>query len=230
MRSQQDIAFIYAHPDDEIFSCPGYLASVASDPSFRVTLLFCFEGSSARYSSTSLDSPQCLSDISARKNLSTKLADLLGVDRVHFLDHPNLRLNSASRLDLSKSILNYFTNNSLPFSVITHSDQDLNLDHCLVSLAAQAAFRPTSSSSPNLLFTNVLSSSEWSSSRHISSVYKDITPFLSKVKSLFQLYESECRPLPHPRNLETYLARCRISGSKCGFNYADAFTPLRYSI
>ena len=225
-----NVAFIFAHPDDELFSCPGYLSSVALDPNITTTLIFCFEGSSARFSLSDLRSEECLSDIELRRSLSLSLSEYLGIDRTLFLDLRNLRHDLSSCLDISKLIRNCFDQDQFPSTVITHSDLDLNLDHRLVSLSTQAAFRPVSKEPPNIFFADVLSSSEWSSLSHAESLFKDITPFIPQIEFLYSLYDSECRPVPHPRNLETYLARARINGSKSGLLYADAFFPYRFML
>ena len=218
---------VCAHPDDELLSMAGTIAKLTSSGQV-VDILFCFEGSSSRYD-VHCES-RILEDIELRENMATSSCNSLGVNSIKFIRSKNFYGSYSLGLELSKFIYDYSEELNSQ-RVFTHWPGDLNYDHIVTSQSVLAAFRPVRSRNCDILFFEVLSSTEWASTNKFSpNCYSDIGMHLDIVKSAFEAYSLELRKPPHPRNFETYIARARLRGSENFIQYADAFHIHRYTL
>ena len=71
------------------------------------------------------------------------------------------------------------------------------------------------------------SSTEWSGAGFTPNLYVDITSTIEQKLAAMALYESELRPAPHPRSLESLRATAAFWGSHAGYAYAEPFVVVR---
>ena len=218
---------VCAHPDDELLSMAGTIAKLTSSGQV-VDILFCFEGSSSRYDIDSQE--KILNDIELREDMASKSCSALGVNSVKFIRSKNFYGSYSLGLELSKFIYDYSEDLNSQ-RVFTHWPGDLNYDHIVTSQAVLAALRPVRPRNCDILFFEVLSSTEWASANKFTpNCYSDIGCQLETVNSAFEAYSLELRNPPHPRNFDTYIARARLRGSENFIQYADAFHIHRYTL
>ena len=113
-----------------------------------------------------------------------------------------------------------------PNIVITHSQDELNIDHQLVGRALITACRPINDLNKlTILLGNVSSSNEW----HINnnSIKNNLFIDIENEKELkykaLEKYESEKRMAPNPRSVEMVRSKDKYFGSFCGLNAAESF-------
>lgn len=210
-----NVLVIAAHPDDEVLGCGGTIARHVVEGD-KVEVLFVADGETAR-----------IMHNRENRNIAAKSAgDILGVSMVHFLDHPDQRLDQISLLDLTKQVEERVAALK-PRIVYTHHAGDLNEDHRIVHQIAMTALRPLPGSRVKEIYAfEVPSSTEWGTPFwpnhfvNISSLHQ------RKVEAL-SCYESEMRLSPHARSYSAIGALNRLRGHQVGLAYAEAFVTLR---
>jgi len=145
--------------------------------------------------------------------------------------YPNLRMDTLSILDISKSIQEIIDKKK-PNIVFTHHYGDLNTDHQICFNAVVTACRPSGIDFIESIFSfEVSSSTEWSSSINLPSFqpnyYIDITNEIDSKFEALNFYNFEMRDFPHPRSKENIKALAQIRGSEIGFKFAEAFMLIR---
>jgi len=220
-----------AHPDDEVLGMPGTIASLASS-GCNVYVLHCFEGSTSRaFTNTSFplnEDTHSQVAIAERINLSVQCGQILGYEVLEPLHLPNFRSSVEDKLFLNSHIASIIDKLSID-TVFTHFNSDLNSDHCIVSDSVRVATRPLSQPAPSVFEFEVLSTTEYSyKSQFLPNYFCSIGMQLSKVQQAISIYNLEMRPLPHPRNYDSYRSRARLRGSLCGCNYAEGFATVRH--
>lgn len=223
------ILIIAAHPDDDILGVGGFISKYNDQLSIRV--IFIAEGTSCRYSSKQIESEICSieDEIEFRNNCAKKALAQLNVENYHFYNLRCGRLDQTPLLDLNK-IIEEEISNYKPDTIFTHSDCDLNLDHQKVSLATTIATRPKNNSTvSNILFYEILSSSEWKFTDAFLPNYfvKLSEDDVERKWKALSCYESEISQFPHPRSEEGIYTLARYRGMQSGTNYAEAFKLLR---
>ena len=149
---------IAAHPDDEVLGCGGVIARYRMDD-IPVRVVFLAEGITARYDSSEFDSPKVQEELVQRNKNAFLALDLLGVskDEIFVSERLCCRLDQVPLIDLVKEIEGHI-NDFRPTRVFTHSDGDVNVDHCLAYRATLPAVRPISNSTllrPHLFLTSL---------------------------------------------------------------------------
>jgi LmbE family N-acetylglucosaminyl deacetylase len=221
----KNILVIAAHPDDEVLGCGGTMARLSKKGSL-INILIVAEGITSR------DRER---DIKKRSNDLLKLrmdarssAKVLGAKSINFLDYPDNRLDTVPLLDIVKNIELYIKKFK-PDVVFTHSENDMNIDHSIVSRASLTACRPV----PNLTVKKVyafevLSSTEYNPySTFQPNYFVNIEEVINKKINALQKYKSEMRASPHPRSIIASKNLASLRGSVVGLKYAEAFRLLR---
>jgi len=221
----KNILVIAAHPDDEVLGCGGTMARLSKKGSL-INILIVAEGITSR------DRER---DIKKRSNDLLKLrmdarssAKVLGAKSINFLDYPDNRLDTVPLLDIVKNI-ELFIKKFKPDVVFTHSENDMNIDHSIVSRASLTACRPV----PNLTVKKVyafevLSSTEYNPySTFQPNYFVNIEEVINKKINALQKYKSEMRASPHPRSIIASKNLASLRGSVVGLKYAEAFRLLR---
>lgn len=97
------VLIIAAHPDDEILGCGGTIARLVKN-NCKVDVLFLAEGVSAR--SKLGETRNWDDEISARESMMMAASEDLGFSILGFMRYPNLRMDTLSMLDITKSVQN----------------------------------------------------------------------------------------------------------------------------
>ena len=224
----KNILIVAAHPDDEILGCGGTIAKLIKN-NCKVDVLFLSEGVSAR--SKLGEVRKWDNEITARESMAQSAAKYLGFSIIEFMRYPNLRMDTLSILDISKSIQEIIDKKK-PNIVFTHHYGDLNTDHQICFNAVVTACRPSGINFIESIFSfEVSSSTEWSSSINLPSFqpnyYVDITNEIDSKFEALNFYNFEMRDFPHPRSKENIKALTQIRGSEIGFKFAEAFMLIR---
>ena len=225
MRLYNRILVVAAHPDDEILGCGGLL-SLQSALGASIRVIFIAEGSSCRYSSPSVDQAQ--NDIVHRNACAHRSLSLLGVNELRFFNLPCGRLDTLPIIDINKIIESEIRDFD-PVLILSHSPDDNNNDHKLVSRSLSMATRPYSCQVPEILFFEILSSSEWNFSNpfrpnifcQLQDEHVD-----NKINALL-CYDTEINEFPYPRSPEGIRTLAKLRGMQSGFPYAEAFSLYR---
>ena len=213
---------VVAHPDDEVLGCGGMIAKL-SKKNVKVNILIISDGISSRKISKS----ELVKEIKNRRAACKKACKVLGAQMPIFYDLPDNQLDSVPLLKIIKivddAILKY-----KPETVLTHYNDDLNIDHRIVNKAVVTACRPQKNSSvKTLLFFEIPSSTEWQINRKkfffTPNWYEDISKTIKfKLKAL-KVYQSELRKWPHPRSIKGIRALAEWRGATAGYKAAEAF-------
>lgn len=220
--TNKNYLLIVAHPDDEILGAGGTIFKLAS--SGNIVNLCILSG-----------------DVSARKNRPDlnelyedmhKSANLIGINSIELGAFPNIEFNMVPHIELVKFIEKSIIKLQ-PDVIITHHPNDLNNDHFHTSLACQAAVRISQRDTnikpvTELLFMEVLSSTEWSSNvsfnAFLPNVFFEIHEegVQKKIDALNQ-YKGVMRNFPHPRSPEIIKGLAAYRGGQVNLKYAEAF-------
>lgn len=170
-------------------------------------------------------------EILARESMAMAAAKYLGFSIIGFMRHPNLRMDTLSMLDITKSVQKILIDNK-PDIIFTHHYGDLNTDHQICFNAVITACRPSGIDFIESIFSfEVPSSTEWSSSVNLPSFrpnyFVDIDSEIESKLSTINFYNFEMRKFPHPRSKENIKALSQIRGSEIGFKFAEAFMLIR---
>lgn len=147
----QTTLLVFAHPDDETFSCGGSIAQWAKEPGHRIILYCATRGEAGKRGDPPLCPPEKLGEV--RTAELQRAAAILGIDQVIMGDYPDGKMADlpSSHLvdDLQKIISNY-----TPQTVITFPPHGISghPDHKAVHLATVEAIR-TGSLETKLLYS-----------------------------------------------------------------------------
>ena len=149
-RGQIRVAAVSAHPDDETFGAGGTLARhVARGDEVHACIV------TKAYSP---DWPETA--IQLHRSQTSKALDILGIEKVRFLEFPTVKLNVVPGNELNDKI-GEFIDDVDPQVVYAPFSGDLNSDHQIVSRSVSIAVRPTPENKITVLFFEILSSTEW---------------------------------------------------------------------
>jgi|TARA_B100001964_G_scaffold186008_1_gene206493 LmbE family N-acetylglucosaminyl deacetylase len=223
---KKKILVIAAHPDDEVLGCGGALSKF-SKLGYEVNVAFFSDGVSSR----DLKLGKKKKEILQRKKSSYRAAKILGINKIEFFDLPDNQFDTIPLLKIVKLVESLIKKYS-PSTIFTHYDNDLNIDHRMISRAVVTTTRPYPGSCvKRLLFFEIPSSTEW----NFSSSLKSFSPnyFINidnelriKLKAI-KCYPQELRKWPHPRSLEGINNLAKTRGATCGFKSAESFILVR---
>ena len=214
---------VSAHPDDDILGCGGILSKFKDKTSFKV--VYIGEGTTCRFSSP--DVAEAQKEIEIRNNYAKKALSFLGVVKSSFYNLPCGRFDQVPLIEINKIIEREILDFK-PDTVFTHSDCDSNKDHVKVYDATVIATRPGCGVDSVLSF-EVLSSSEWGFSKAFTpNVFFPLSEINVNEKSeALDMYLSETRPFPHPRNKKGIYTLATQRGMQSGNSFAEAFRLIR---
>ena len=217
---QKNNLIIAAHPDDEILGCGGIIKKYSNEQDFFVVIMT--GGADGRYGS----------DMEAKLRQNAKQANgLIGTKELFFENFPNQQLETIPLGSIIQSIEAYIADLK-PNRVFTHFANDLNKDHQILAEATFTATRPIVGQIVNEVYSyNVPSSTEWNmtdaSKMFLPNVFVDIKDSLDSKIEAMKMYQSECRPYPHPRSPESLKAHANYWGLIAGMEYAEPFKLIR---
>ena len=106
------------------------------------------------------------------------------------------------------------------------------MDHRMVFEAVLGASRPTNECSvTELLAYETLSETDWAipsgDYTFIPNVYIDISEHLETKLTAMAFYNSQLKPVPNTRSLESLKSLARLRGGTVGVQFAEAFMLVR---
>lgn len=218
------VLVIAAHPDDEVLGCGGTIAKHIQDGD-EVHVVIMAEGVTSR--TQQRDRSGSASELSELAKAAHAANRILGTTSLTLKDLPDNRMDSLDRLDVIKEV-EKLVQTHRPSIVYTHHMGDLNIDHRRIHEAVMTACRPVPSQpTSTLLFFEVASSTEWqtpsSTSAFIPNWFVDISRTLELKLEALRAYQSEMRPWPHARSIESHEHLARWRGATIGVDAAEAF-------
>ncbi|MCB1198953.1 MAG: PIG-L family deacetylase, partial [Deltaproteobacteria bacterium] len=199
----------------------------------NVHLIFATSGKAGRVNSSATDTEKITSEQESLKQESQKASTLLQVASTTFLDFPDNRLDTISRMDISLAIKSLLTNIQ-PNIVFTHHHGDYNWDHNIISEASMMACRPNLGEQfpQTILGYEVLSSTERAfqtpQQMFCPTVFVDIAATLEIKKQAMRCYLSELHDYPHPRSIKGIEILAQKRGLETGLLAAESFSLIRH--
>lgn len=220
--NNKSIGIIVAHPDDEILGFGGIILKCIEE-SHDVNILFLSTGLASRENNINKD------DIINLRKIALNVSKALGVKNTIFENFPDNQMDTVPLLSVIKKVESFI--NKYKINIIyTHYNNDINIDHNIVSQAVLTASRPLPGSFiEKVYFGETLSSSEYSlfNRKFQPNTYFDIEKYLSKKLSILNLYKDELREWPHPRSEKAVRNLAEVRGSEAGLKAAEAFILVR---
>lgn len=216
------ILVVAAHPDDEVLGCAGTIAKHVFNKDV-VDVIFLTNGISSRnYKEKNLQRK-----IDNRKLSAKKAANILGVNKLFFLDFLDNQLDKHSLLEIIKPLEKLIFKIS-PNKIYTHHFNDLNIDHQITNKAVVTICRPQKKIAvKEILFFEIPSSTEWQISKNSNTFnpnwFEDISLYLPKKVLALEAYKDELVKWPHPRSSKGIRALAIWRGASVGYNAAEAF-------
>lgn len=132
------VLLVFAHPDDESFTCGGTVAKLAKEKA-QVQLITLTKGEAGQCGEPPVCEKKDLGKI--REKELKKAAKILGISKIHFFDYPDGKLKNISSKVLSEHVLKILKSEK-PDIVITYNKDggSLHPDHIKVSRIAILAF------------------------------------------------------------------------------------------
>jgi LmbE family N-acetylglucosaminyl deacetylase len=216
------ILVIASHPDDEVLGCGGTIAKHVFNKDV-VDIIFLTNGISSRnYYGKNLKKK-----IDNRKLSAKRAANILGINKIFFLDFLDNQLDKHSLLEIIKPLEKLVFKIS-PSRIYTHHYNDLNIDHQITNKAVVTICRPQKKITvKEMLFFEIPSSTEWQISKKSNifnpNWFEDISLYLSKKVLALEAYKEELVRWPHPRSSKGIRALASWRGASVGCNAAEAF-------
>jgi LmbE family N-acetylglucosaminyl deacetylase len=208
-----NILITVAHPDDETLGMGGTIKKLSKNN--EITLCVMTDGASAQYDDKKM--------IKLRQDACKKSGKILGISKFHFLDFPDMRLDSISHIEINKE-LEKIIKIINPKILYSTSYTDLNKDHQKVFESCSVISRPISSKIKQFFCFEMGGRNKIPFN---PNTYVDISKELSfKLKALKQ-YKSEIHPFPHPRSLKFIESLSHVRGVESGFKNAEAFQLIQ---
>ena len=129
----KNLLVVAAHPDDEVLGCGGTVIKY-KNKGYKINIVFFTDGEGSRKNVRT-------KDIEKRKAAAIKCAKYLGCKKPIFLSFPDNQLDKVPLLKIIKKVELIIKKNK-PEIVFTHFNNDLNIDHQIVSKATVTACRP----------------------------------------------------------------------------------------
>ena len=212
----KNILVVAAHPDDELLGLGGTLKKLIKKGHKVITVI------------TALGRKEEEHHI---KNFSEKANKHLGIEKVIFLDYPNLELETFPLHTVTKKI-EALIKKYQPEIIFTHHYGDINRDHQVTYQAVLTAARPLPNQKAiEILCFETLSSSEWTqhtdSNTFKPNYFVDITNEIEEKIQALHHYDVEMRDFPHPRSYSGVRYLASVRGMTVGVSYGEAFEIIR---
>jgi N-acetylglucosamine malate deacetylase 1 len=220
----KNVLVVAAHPDDEVLGCGGVMSRHAAEGD-QVSLLVVTRGAPDLFPQDWVEQ--------IRQELRTA-GELLGVVGIHFLDFPAPKLDTVAGYALADGIGQVIRSVQPELMYIPHRG-DIHGDHQAVYQAALVAARPINNCPVRTILSyETLSETEWAApvgdQAFIPTVFMDIGAHLGRKLEAMTCYQTQLRPAPHPRSLQTIEALARLRGATVGLAAAEAFQLVRQII
>ena len=210
-----------AHPDDEVLGCGATLAKYVKQKC-EILVVFFTDGVNAREN-------QPKKNVIDRKKNAKLCLQILGIKNFKNYELLDNQLDKYPLLQIVK-IIEKEVNLFKPNTIYTHFNNDLNIDHQIVSRAVSTATR-LNSKIENIFQFEVLSSTELnnlnSSVNFTPNTFENIKDYIDIKLKAFSSYKNEIKKWPHPRSKEGLKTLAKYRGMQSGQDYAEAFIQIR---
>lgn len=215
------ILFIAPHADDETIGAGG---AIARHSALGHEVFWCIvtRGYKPQWPAKALKK--------AEKQIDS-VSKFYGFERVYRLGFPTVKLNTVPHAELCSAIQN-IVEEIKPDIVYTTSRNDINIDHRIVYDCTLIATRPL----PGNVVHRVLSYEIGYTNRYgipsgsamfQPTVFIDISEYMETKLKAMLFYETELRPSPHPRNIDSIRLLARERGICVGYDAAECFELIR---
>jgi len=128
---ERSILFIFAHPDDETFTCAGTACRYAAE-GVRLALVTATRGEAGKCGQPPVCSQEELPAV--REGELRRAAEIIGIGELHFLDYKDKELTAAPVEEVRRALVRIIRE-VRPTIVITFDPEGLNLhpDHIAIS-------------------------------------------------------------------------------------------------
>ena len=213
----KQILVLAAHPDDEALGCGGTIARLV-DEGYDATVMFMTDGVGARKLK--------YLEKSKRKSAAKKACKIIGFKKIYFNNFPDNQLDSVPLLKIIKKIENLLHKIS-PTLIFTHHQDDINIDHNIVSQATFTASRFYRPKNLKIFAYEVLSSSNinFGKKNYLfePNTFINIEKTINRKIKALKMYKDELRDFPHPRSIEGVKILAKFRGMHSSNNFAEAF-------
>jgi len=215
------ILFIAPHPDDETIGAGG---AIARHITLGDDVFWCIvtQGYNPPWPDTVLQK--------AREQIEC-IEKFYGFKKVFRLGYPTVKLNTVPHMELCGALQNVIEEIK-PDIVYTTSRNDANLDHRIIYDCTLVATRPLPGNgvrrvlSYEIGYTNHFGVPS-GGSMFQPTVFIDISKYIETKLNAMRIYETELRPSPHPRNIESIRLLARERGLCVGYEAAECFELVR---
>lgn len=220
------ILIIAAHPDDEIIGCGGILNKFANQNK-NIRIVFMSEGVTSRFSKEDLGNKELIKEkIAFREKCALNAIKKLGIEskEIFFNKRKCCQLDQYPKLELTKEIESHIRNFD-PTCLITHFENDTNIDHRICYEVTLPAIRPKNKTNLKIVLSfEILSSSEWNYPYQFNpNFFFDITNEIEKKLECCSEYIDEIKAKDDARSLESLRALAFLRGNQAGYKYAEGF-------
>jgi LmbE family N-acetylglucosaminyl deacetylase len=221
------LAIVAAHPDDEVLGCGGAIAK-AIDKGMGVFVLFLGEGISARFPVGQYDNEEFRDQTRLRMEGSKKALSYLGVKDIIYDERLCGQFEQLPIISITKRI-EWFLEKFKPNILLTHSPNEVNIDHQITYKAVEIATRPTRNWLPDEIYTfEIVCSGHWTfEGGMVPNTFVDVSPYWEKKLKAWHHYEGESRPFPFPRSDKGLETLANLRGMESNLPMAEAYRLLR---
>lgn len=229
-----NVLVICAHPDDEILGCGSMMARITRIDGQKISIGYLSYGITSRQTNDNLAE---FEKEKVKDRARNAIETLTGIPKhelkkhLKFANFPDNKFDTVPLLDIVKQIETWIQEIK-PDVIFTHSQKDLNIDHCLTHRAVLTATRPIKGNHMvNTIYSfSIPSSTEWTFGAHgmfTPNIFLEITGMTEiKIKAL-QCYDTEIRQFPHPRSKEYLHFQAFYIGSIIGVDEAEGYEMVR---
>lgn len=215
------ILVVAPHPDDEVLGVGGTMLRHVHDGD-EVHIVVCTRGEPERFGAE---------QVARVQEEARRAHETLGAASSHILDLPAARLDTVPGSDINAALARVMQETD-PDVVYAPHPGDVHKDHQLIFQAAMVCARPVGSHYPKRILTyETVSETDWyappTTPPFLPQVFVDITRFMDDKLKLCAIYESQIRPSPDQRSLESLRALAATRGHSMNMPYAEAFSLIR---
>ncbi|NLS07809.1 PIG-L family deacetylase [Rhizobium sp. P32RR-XVIII] len=212
---------IAPHADDEVLGAGGTVARLASEGS-DVRIAIVTEGKPPHFPSEG---------VARVKEEARRAHEILGAAKTYWMGFPAAGLAETVVADLNASLLELVAE-SAPQTLLIPFVGDIHVDHQIVFTASLVAARPHQTQFPKLILAyETLSETNWNAAyvtpNFAPNVFVDIEDHLETKLKAMAAFESQIRPVPHERAIETLKALATLRGATVFRRAAEAFVLVR---
>jgi LmbE family N-acetylglucosaminyl deacetylase len=215
------VLVVAPHPDDEVLGVGGTIARLVSEGA-EVHVGIVTTGYAPDFAE---------SHVAQVRRETEEAHALLGTAGLHFLDLPAAALDTVPHREINAR-LGEVMSRVVPEILYIPFNGDLHRDHLETFLSVLVAARPNRREAPRTVYAyETLSETNWGASYLMPgfapNVFVDITDHLETKIRAMEVYQSQIKPFPNERSVESLRALAALRGSTVGVRAAEAFVLIR---